>query len=215
LITVPSCEACNTVFATDDDYVRLVFTTTEGAVENVARNELLATVKRFADRERSKRILKSLYESLRSDYYPTPAGVLVRRQYFVVDGGRLDAFVRRVVKALFYREKGYRLPDGYGIHAIHHRRIVEAERLAGPDGDFYAFILAELIEHRERQAWGDVFGYSWVQSPNDSGATWWLLDFYGKRQYLCNTWREDASSRRVCQTTLDRSALSIDPRARS
>lgn len=30
---------------------------------------------------------------------------------------------------------------------------------------------------------GDVFGYSWV-SPNDSEATWWLLDFYGKRIFL-------------------------------
>jgi 5-methylcytosine-specific restriction endonuclease McrA len=39
LITVPSCAACNQGFGKDDDYARLVLTTTEGAIGNPARDE--------------------------------------------------------------------------------------------------------------------------------------------------------------------------------
>ena len=170
------------MFDKGDDYVRLVLTTAEGATGNASRNELLPFVKRFAGRQQSKRILKTIYES---EYYLTPGGLVVRQQ-FVIEGERLDAFAKRLVKALFYVEKRYRLPDDCLIHAINYRRMGEAERLAGPNKDFYASILTEL-QHQEHRAWGDVFGYSWVQSPNHSDATWWLLDFYGKPQYLCNT----------------------------
>ena len=194
LITVPSCETCNKTFAKDDDYARLVLTTAEGRVGNTSRNELLPIVKRFAEREESKRILKTVYESLRPAYYETPGGIIVQGQQFVLEGERLDTFAKRVVKALFYREKRYRLPDDCSIHAINYRRMREFEDLAGPNKDFYVFILAELAEYAERRSWGDVFGYSWVQSPNHSDATWWLLDFYGKPLYLCNTLRDEAAA---------------------
>jgi hypothetical protein len=159
----------------------------EGVIENPARNELLATVKRFAKRKESKHILASLYRSLESGYYPTTSGVLVRRQRSIIEGARLDVFARRVVRALFYREKEYLLPNECAINAIHYCRFADAVRLAGPDADFYGFILGKLTDDAQRQSWGDVFAYSWIQSPNHPNATWWLLEFYGKRLYLCST----------------------------
>jgi hypothetical protein len=184
LITVPSCSACNGEFAKYDDYVRLVLTTTEGATGNSARDELIPAVKRFAEREGSKRILQSLYDSLGSGYYRTATGVLVRREHFIVEGTHLDGFAKRVVKALFYCEKGYRLPGGHIVTAINYRKMTEIDRLSGENRDFWPFIITELIESRQRRAWGDVFAYSWVQSPNDPNATWWLSEFYGTAQYL-------------------------------
>lgn len=170
---------CNREFAKNDDYVRLVLTTTEGAMGNPARDELIPAVRRFVERQESKRILHSLYESLDSGYYPNAEGLFVRRENFIVEGARLDGFARRVVKALFYREKGHRLPGGYLVSAINHRRMEEIERVSGENRDFWPFIITELIERGERQAWGDVFAYSWIQSPHDPDATWWLIEFYG------------------------------------
>jgi hypothetical protein len=123
------------MFDKGDDYVRLVLTTAEGATGNASRNELLPFVKRFAGRQQSKRILKTIYES---EYYLTPGGLVVRQQ-FVIEGERLDAFAKRLVKALFYVEKRYRLPDDCLIHAINYRRMGEAERLAGPNKDFCVY----------------------------------------------------------------------------
>jgi hypothetical protein len=194
LITVPCCPVCNGEFAQNDDYIRMVLTTAEGAMGNPARDELIPAVKRFAERQESTRILKNFYASLDSGYYPNSTGLFVRREHFVVEGARLDGFARRVVKALFFREKGHRLPGGYVVNAINYRRMEEIERSSGENSNFWPFIITELIERGQRQAWGDVFGYRWVQSPNDPDATWWLLEFYGKAQYLSSTWSETAAA---------------------
>lgn len=105
VITVPSCEGCNKLFALDDDYVRLVFISAEGAIGNPARDAVLPAVQRFSERKQSKNILFSFYSSLQSDYYPTAAGVLTTRQSFLIDGNdwtlspnapsRLCSIVRR------------------------------------------------------------------------------------------------------------------------
>jgi hypothetical protein len=186
LITVPSCKECNGGRNTEDDYVRLVLTTTEGASGNASRNELIPKIKLFVEHQRAKNVLRGFYESLGTGYLPNDAGVYVQREHFVVEGARLDAFARRVVKALFYREKGHRLPDKCAINAINYRRIDEVIERTG-DPEFWGFILNELIENSPRQTWGDVFGYWWLQSPKDPDATWWLLEFYGTAQYLCST----------------------------
>ena len=90
--------------------------------------------------------------------------------------------------ALFFREKGHRLPDGYVVNAIHRTKLDALARQSTDNKEFLSFITTELIEYSERHAWGQVFGYSWVQSPNDEEQTWWLLDFFGSAEYLCNAW---------------------------
>jgi hypothetical protein len=167
----------------------MVFTTTEGATGNASRNELLPKIKRFAEHERAKNVLRSFYDSLETSYVPNDAGIYMQRQHFMVEGTRLDAFARRVVKALFYREKAHRLPDPYAINVINYRRIDEVIERTG-DTEYWALILNELIEKGPRQTWGDVFGYWWLQSPNDQEASWWLLEFYGTAQYLCSTFKQ-------------------------
>lgn len=79
-----------------------------------------------------------------------------------------------VTKALFYREKKHRLPDGYIVNAIH---LSEVMRLLREKADFVPFIISKL-NNGPRYPWGDAFAYSWVQSPNGSELTWWMLHFY-------------------------------------
>lgn len=188
IITVPACEPCNIGFSKNDDYVRLVLTTTESGKDNATRNELIGVVKRFAERPESKRVLSGFYESLESGYMLNESGVFVRREKFSVEGARMNAFAARVIKALFFRVKGYRLPDGYIVNAIHYRVYRQIEAMSGEHRDFWPIIIAELLRSSHAEAWGDVFGYSLVQSPNDPNATWWLLSLYDRAQYLCSTW---------------------------
>ena len=194
LITVPSCRKCNVEFSKEDDYVRFVLAVNEKARGNPDRDQIIPAVKRFAERKESRELLIDLYASLDSAYRRTPAGIHVRSQYFTADGTRMDAFARRVVKALFYREKGHRLPAGYIVNPIHHTKLDALARQSQDSREFLSFIITELIEHSEHQAWGEVFGYSWVQSPNDPEQAWWLLDFYGSAEYLCSTWKESENA---------------------
>lgn len=89
---MPSCEICNPGFAKDDDYVRLVFTTAEGAIGNPARDELKPKVLRFANRMESKRVLKTFYDRMRTDYLPNENGLFIQRQGFVLEIERLDKY---------------------------------------------------------------------------------------------------------------------------
>jgi 5-methylcytosine-specific restriction endonuclease McrA len=197
LITVPSCEPCNIGFSKEDDYVRLVLAVNEHARGNSDRNEILPAVKRFAEHRRSKNVLSKFYRSLEVGLHQNPQGLYIWAQHFRVEMQRLDRFATRVVKALFFREKGYRLPDFYKVNAIHHSRFAALAEESDDYDEFLMFIITQLREQSERRAWGQVFGYSWVQSPNNSDQTWWLLDFYGATHYLCSTWNVTAPAGRV------------------
>jgi hypothetical protein len=188
LITVPACEACNSGFGQLDDYARFVLITTENK-ESRTRKDLIPTVRRYAEREESSRQLAKFYESLETGLLRNDAGVFVERQMFEVEGAKMDAFAIRVIKALFYRESGRRLPAGYVVKPIHYRQIPELDARGELNREFFVFIMERLQQSARRRQWGDVFGYSWVQwPPDDVNATWWLLSLYDKAQYVCSTW---------------------------
>jgi len=182
LITVPSCQKCNVSFKGDDDYARLVLTTV-GSKGNPDRDDVLPRVVRYTQRNESRRFLASFYESLGSAYRRNADGVYVQAQHFNVEIGRLDRFARRVVQALFYREKGYRLPKDHLVNAIHPVRQAHFGR---EEHEFFDGIVFDLRGERRRK-WGNTFGYAWVQSPNGTSMTWWLLEFYGSDRYVCST----------------------------
>jgi hypothetical protein len=183
LITVPSCRKCNVSFGPIDDYVRLALTIDEKAKGNQDRLKVLPAAMRFAQRRQARRILQDFYESLHFTYRPTPGGLYVWGQGYSVDGKRMDQFARRVIKALFYHEKGYRLLDDHVVNPIHHtlRPLLQGEEL-----EFLDWIVNKLISTPPK-AYGTTFAYRWVQSPNGPSMTWWLLELYGTARYVCST----------------------------
>ena len=187
LITVPSCRECNPRFTQDDEYARLVLTIDVRTKVNSDRNKIIPAVTRFANRKGSQKLLNSFHSSRGAAYLENSKGIYVWTEHFTVEGPRLDRFAQRITKALFYREKGHRLSGNYIVNAIHYTKFAKLADQSEDNRDFLEFIVTELSEQRQRKAWGGVFGYSWVQSPNDDEQTWWLLDFYGGRHYLCNT----------------------------
>jgi hypothetical protein len=186
LITVPSCEKCNAGFQRDEEYARFVLTVDEHAHGNEDRNALLPKILRFSARRESRNILSNFYNSLGWNYRPSPGGqIAVGRQHYTIDLGKLDRFAKRIVKGLFYHEKGYRLPSDYHVNAIHHARR-EQVAIDADTREFFESILQDL-RFVPRKSWGTTFAYRWVQSPNGPSMTWWLLEFYGTGRYVCST----------------------------
>ncbi len=126
LITMPACQPCNRDFGQLDDYARFVLITTENK-ESRTRKELIPTVRRYAEREQALRQLAKFYESLETGFSRNDAGVFVERQMFEVEGAKMEGLAVRVIKALFYREQGYRLPGNYVVSPIHYRQIPELD----------------------------------------------------------------------------------------
>ena len=48
----------------------------------------------------------------------------------------------------------------------------------------HPFIIGEL-NNSPLRSWGAALAYSWVESPNGSQQTWWMLHFYGNPLFLC------------------------------
>jgi hypothetical protein len=167
LITVPSCAKCNSSFGADDDYVRLVLTLDQQARGNDDRDSVLPSALRFSQRWESHRVLASLFNSVEWDYHINQQGMYVRAQRYEIEGARLDRFATRVTKALFYREKGYRLPNDHRVNAIHHSR---RPLIHGDGREFLDWIVVELGQQQPR-AWGTTFAYRWLQSPNGDSMT--------------------------------------------
>ena len=113
LITVPCCSKCNQEFAKDDDYVRLVFTTMEGYWQPGSLTNCFPPLPDLPSGKNPNGFYRA------STTLWTRAIISILRvsmwrssRLALIDGGRLDTFAKRVVKALFYREKRYRLPPG-------------------------------------------------------------------------------------------------------
>jgi hypothetical protein len=185
LITVPSCEACNRGFNVEDDYVRMVLATDEKARGVAGREQIIPSIIRYSQREGSKNTLREFYRTLGKSWHENPQSVITMAQHHVVDGRRMDAFARRMVRGLFFREKGHRVPDSYGVDVIHRLRVPEL--IDGPDGDFFSMVVMKLAESENRHERGETFAYSFLQSPNDDDQTWWTLEFYGTEEWLSRT----------------------------
>lgn len=183
LTTIPSCYQCNNGFGVIDDYVRLMLVLDEKAAGNQDRKGVLPRALRYSQRREARRILSAFFESLKQVYRPNPKGIYVKAERYTVDGRKMDMFAVRVIKALFYHEKGYRLPDDHQVNVLHHSR---QPLLEGDAREFLDWIVGKLSSTQPR-SWGTTFSYRWLQSPNGPSMTWWLLELYGTARYVCST----------------------------
>jgi hypothetical protein len=187
LLTVPACRKCNGAFSKDDEYFRVALTITEKAKGQPNRDAVVQSVMRGINKPESGRFRASLLAN--SDVLPrfTESGLYVNHQRAMAfDGQRLDRVAKRIVKGLFYKVKEHRLPDDHGVNALAVGRI---RQLVAPGSEvdltFQGFIA--LIEQETLTSFGGTFGFRWLQSPNGTEHTMWLLYFYGHLEYFCST----------------------------
>jgi hypothetical protein len=117
----------------------------------------------------------------------TPSGLYVgHREAIAIEGQRLDRTAARIVRGLFFCEKGHRLPDDHGINTLHFSRVREIEEV-DPEAYLALQQFVTLLWQQPRKLSGGTFAYQWVQSPNGVDNTMWLLSFYGRTEYFCST----------------------------
>ena len=117
LITVPCCDSCNNYASRDDEYFIWVVTINAKAVGSEAdearrqRLQMPASIRR-------RRMATRIVNARRPVDIVTPAGVwLGRAMGYNVDLGRVDRVLERVVRGLYFVERGYRLPQNVFVAA--------------------------------------------------------------------------------------------------
>jgi len=178
LITVPSCDDCNSErFSKDDEHFRLVLTSHEDADGSPEIYELWKKKGEPALAPGRKGAIGKL-KSLHLSYLEirTAEGEMVRRGGAAkVHAQRILGVVTRIAKGLFYHEQGRRVPDDFVVKTFElSTSMQQTPRFWTPDNPVRSAVLAQPL----RTIGGDVFAYRYVTLEDDRDRSLWQLIFY-------------------------------------
>ena len=182
LITVPSCDDCNKGASKDDEYFRLSLTVVEDSKGHAGRDAVFPSVLRSLSKPEAKGFSDASWNDIRVVERFSPMEIsLGPGQLHYASVERMDKVVVRIMKGLVFIESGKRLPDDCVVRPIHFSRVAGMET----EGHRVVDEFAEALESAASKRVGDVFAYSMLVSPKGWPHSAWLLEFYGREEYLC------------------------------
>ena len=188
LITVPSCASCNGGFQLDDDYFWMIMHT---RMETGGHPELTRTKAKFIsslNRMESARYKRAILNSMFLAELVTKSSLYVgTATAFRVDGERLNKVASRIIKGLFYYEKGFRLPDE-----------CEAVAFADPltmsdDPEVINRLVSFMLTRPEQIIGNNVFSYRCHFHEEEEYTSAWLMLFYENMLFLGSTSNQDTT----------------------
>lgn len=176
LITVPACESCNRTASKDDEYFRWLVATAaadEPTAQAVVETKVLPQFRR-----RPALLQEIMKNAVWRAEVRSPGGIILGyKPGFRIDRPRVQRVVNRVVRGLFLRHAGRRLPSGYDV-----RRFVMNPRL---NEEFKNQIVALPL----RGTRDEVFEYRFSAAVEDPDTTIWFLMFYKRLLFMTMTER--------------------------
>jgi hypothetical protein len=157
------------------------------------RDEILkplsdATTRAFA-RPEGERFAKSILKTVRRTFVPTPSGVLIPAFFGTVNLDRLDLVTARIIKGIFYTERGRRLPSDYKVVAYSTEGL---KRVPTSVGQQLKTIIEVLIAREPKRVGGPQFLYWSDYDPDDHNQSTWLLVIH--RHHFFIGWTVKAST---------------------
>ena len=177
LITVPSCTECNNEADKDDEYFRMVVVMREDAGGHAEAQRAWRTVFRSLQRPEAVGLKMSLLRSMHPVSLRSPSGLyLGNKPGYTVDLDRLNRVATRIVKGLFFHERGYRLPHTHRASALVDPRLMPDEQGLSNT----ATVLAALQTQPVRTIGNGVFSYRFLFTEDEPDCSVWLMSFYEK-----------------------------------
>lgn len=183
LWTVPSCRRCNNQASKDDEYFKMMLTLKDFAGDHPDAKQASASVLRSLQRPEAQRFTRSFLDRVRYVDALSPSGLYVgRRMAYDVNLARLDCVISRVVKGLFYRLKGYRLPSECSVACFSEDglRNMSAHDMA----DLQQKIVLPALEGFHEATPREVMSYWASFDPDDHVTSGWILEFYRDVRFL-------------------------------
>ena len=183
LVTVPSCQPCNSGFQPDDDYFRTVLALRIDDRRWPEAKSLREATLRGLRRQEAQAFAAAIRQSLvRADMPPLPDGSIQLAGQWV-DGARINRTIQRLIRAFFWKERDHRLPPDYratgGLFEV--------------ASSFLPVLLPVLASGGgERTLAGGHFDYVWGEAPDDPDTTAWWFTFFGRYSFLGLTARPPA-----------------------
>ena len=192
LITVPCCLQCNKGASKDDEYFRARLVAREDAGEHPEARKVQASVLRALQRPQARGFTKEFLGAAKKCYVVNVHGVIEPRVTFDPGLQRIVRVASRIVRGLFWKEYGVRLPDNYETSSFNDSGMdrISLSRDAQE-------IVDSVLEQGPKTVGRGVFKYWGIAVPEDKCTTAWLLLFYESVFFLCFTTQREAELRRI------------------
>ena len=171
LITVPSCDDCNSDKAIDDDFLRDYLTVDFAGSQSPTASALFEGKVRRSVKRNSSDLARSLLESARDQPLYTKGGIYLGDAVFApIDESRFIKLFGRIIRGLYFHYTRKIIPLSYPVEV---GRVMP--------WDFES--VWDSFSNLKFSACGplaDVFVGGCARVKEDPLSTWWLMTFYGR-----------------------------------
>jgi hypothetical protein len=155
----------------------LVLVVREDAGNHVEARRAWQTVLRSLQRAEATGLRISLLGSIHPVLLRSQSGLLLgRRAGYGVDLDRLNRVVTRIVKGLFFHEKGYRLPATHEAVGLVDPKLNQEEQSLA----YLTKVLGPLQFQPETRVGDGIFSYRFLFTTDEPDSSVWLMSFYEK-----------------------------------
>ncbi len=185
LIRVPSCEKCNGGASTDEEYFRRQLVLSEQRGSDPQAQRLIPRVFSHLMEPGREPLRRSVLQNLKRIPQYTPAGLYVGDKLgYSVDLVRLNRVPERIVRGLYYHHFKKYLPLDYSVESMEESGLAGANQVAIEAAQEMVRSLGSVSP---RKIGGTVFPYRYLETPEDSYTSLWLLVFYGVHFLVTST----------------------------
>lgn len=186
LITIPSCQLCNSGASKDDEYFRDMLIMREDLYNHPVVQKNLEVVYRSFTYPNKKRYTDTLFSRMDLVDRFTEVGLYIGKYPIInIDLPRIRKVVNRIVRGLFYYELNRVLPFDFNVTTItaedmnHTNMSAQAKLLR-------AFCIP-LLYVKPKTIGNNVFAYKYKVAADNGFVSAWALLFYGKVLFFCST----------------------------
>ncbi|MDX2215705.1 MAG: hypothetical protein SFY66_20755 [Oculatellaceae cyanobacterium bins.114] len=169
LITVPCCETCQAGWSKDDEYFRAAILSSAKVSETPLAQGAIDSLVRSVSRQKQRGFSRTILKSIKEVEIVTKTGIFLGKEpAFQLDIERIDRVAQRIIRGLFFHEKGYAVPAGYEVFTSIQQFGLEP-------------ILEQLTEVHFPQlhiVQDGIFSYTFKETEEDPNSIIWLLLFY-------------------------------------
>ena len=172
LLKIPSCGTCNGGASKDDEYLRtMIGLSAKGDCDDILKPIADATARALA-RPQAARFRNTILENVHETFVPNSSGILVPALIGTVDLGRFDRVTARIIKGIFYAQRGKPLPSEYHVVSYSTEGL---RKLPMSVGQQLRAIIVALLEREPKYIGGPQFVYWSDYNTEDQNQSTWLL----------------------------------------
>ncbi|VEN74328.1 putative HNH endonuclease [Candidatus Desulfarcum epimagneticum] len=181
LITVPSCQKCNSAASKDDEYFRLVMATSINT--NISEStKLRDKALRALEKPNKKGFQKAFLNRIKEVELYTPTGLFIcNTALYNADFERLNKVASRIVRGLYFYHRKVSIPKRHIINVIPFQTL-------NPDDKELMNKISKVVSHILIKTpiiiGDDVFKYWHGFNDDEQDCSIWVLQFYNYFEFI-------------------------------